>query len=333
MIAKLNAHISMVVSSLQTALWFGTTCRGHRRAKCKVLPFLLALAFMSAQPLAAQEQITVSPSGVVSWEELLLFQQLAPTYRKQLRVVPFMPAPEPRALGEPVETMPPAAPPTLDSYDEGGAALIPVIDDFPALGDNNTSIPPDTMGAAGPNHLMTMLNTEVRIQVKQGNNLSTVTLDTFWTGPGTGLAGDPYDPRLIYDSLSDRWMATVEANPDSAASAVWFAVSDNSDPTGNWIFYAIDADPANIDWADFPDIGVNSTWVAITNNMFPIGPGGFSGAKMWVIDKSTLGGALTVTVFPTRFDLAGGFFGFTLRPAVTFDAAESSLYIVDGGLV
>src|SRR5688572_29639458 len=32
---------------------------------------------------------------------------------------------------------------------------------FQALPDNNTSIPPDTHGAVGPNHVMTVLNTQV----------------------------------------------------------------------------------------------------------------------------------------------------------------------------
>src|SRR5438034_146272 len=40
---------------------------------------------------------------------------------------------------------------------------------FPALGDPNTFVPPDTMGAAGISNVVTMLNTEVRIQDKLGN--------------------------------------------------------------------------------------------------------------------------------------------------------------------
>ena len=33
--------------------------------------------------------------------------------------------------------------------------------------------------------------------------------------------------------------------------------------------------------------GVNSTWIAITNNMFPNAGGVPQGSKMWVIDKAT----------------------------------------------
>jgi hypothetical protein len=57
----------------------------------------------------------------------------------------------------------------------------------------------------------------------------------------------------------------------------------------------------------------------------------FVAAKMWVIDKSTAlaGGALTVTVFSPGFDHAGGAFGTTLKPALTYSAAVPTLYIVD----
>jgi hypothetical protein len=207
------------------------------------------------------------------------------------------------------------------------------VDDFEALGDNNTFIPPDTMGAAGPNHLMVMLNSQVRIQSKTGTNLSTISLSTFWTS-GTGLSGSPFDPRLIYDSLSGRWMAIVDADAKSGASAVWFAISATSSPTSTWTFYGWDVDAADTYWADFPDIGTNSTWIAITNNMFTIAgpPYNFGGAQMWVIDKATAlaGGALTTTVFARGFDVAGGYGGFTLRPALTFDSGEGTLYIADG---
>jgi hypothetical protein len=203
---------------------------------------------------------------------------------------------------------------------------------FPALPDDNRVIPPDTMGAAGPQHLMTMLNSQVRIQNKAGGTASTVSLATFWTA-GTGLSGDPFDPHVVYDSLSGRWMAAVSANGATNNSKVWLAISATSDPTGIWSFFgfaATTSGPAL--WADFPGLGINSRWIAITANMFTVASSGYNGPKMWVIDKTTAlaGGALTVTVFPTGFDrIQGVGSGFTLQPAVTFDAQESALYLLD----
>jgi hypothetical protein len=204
---------------------------------------------------------------------------------------------------------------------------------FEALADNGLVIPPDTMGAVGPNHLVTMLNSDVRVHDRSGAVLTTVSHDAFWTA-GTGLVGDPFDPRLVYDSLSGRWIATADANGNSTQSEVWFAISDSDDPTGAWTFFEF---PAHAGggmpiWADFPGLGVNSKWIAITYNMFTVsGNPSYAGVKMWVIDKATAlaGGTLTVSVFSAGFDVVQGVDGFTLQPALTFDAGEGKLYIVD----
>lgn len=52
---------------------------------------------------------------------------------------------------------------------------------FQAISDTNFPgrVPPDTMGAVGPNHVMTMLNTEVRIQSRSGTTNSTASLSNW----------------------------------------------------------------------------------------------------------------------------------------------------------
>ncbi|GEM_PF-1327747 len=299
---------------------------------------MLASLFFLPQPASAGDvagvtgkTIIVQPAGRVSWADMLKYEALAPKISRPRRVIPFMPAPGGKEIGSPGAkpgslTPQPVSPPGV-SFSSQAPALL---SNFEALPDNNTAIPPDTMGAVGPNHLMTMLNSEVRIQNKDGSGGRRVSLDTFWTS-GTGLTGDPFDPKVIFDSLSNRWIATCDADPGLASSQVFFAISDSDDPTGTWTFYSFTADETGTDWADYPGFGVNNNWIAITNNMFTVSGGSFSGAKMWVIKKSTAltGGPLTVTVFPTGFDNGGGYTGFTLKPALTFDAAQSKLYIVD----
>ncbi len=117
---------------------------------------------------------------------------------------------------------------------------------------------------------MTMLNSDVRIQDKNGIDLGTVTLATWWTS-GTGLSGNPFDPRIIFDSLTGRWMAVVDANArDLVNSATWFAVSLTNDPTGLWSYYTFNMEMPNNSflWQDYPEIGTNQFWIALTNNMF-----------------------------------------------------------------
>ncbi len=312
------AIIAMVTSSIVTVV--------QARNKLSRSDQVLVQEKSKAQEQVSGETVVIEAAGTVSWQEMIHYEATHPIDPEPPTIAPYMQPPEPRELpatGGPARKLPSTVPIPLEPPT--------TLSSFAGLGDNNTSVPPDTMGAVGPNHLMIMLNTQVRVQNKTGGNLSTVTLDTFWTS-GTGLSGDPFDPLIIYDSLSSRWMAIVDADYRQATSAVWFAISDTNDPTGNWTFYGIDADSGDTLWADFPDIGVNSTWIAITNNMFTNASDVFSGAAMWVIDKSTAlaGGPLTLTTFTAGFDAAGGFEGSTLRPALTFDSAESTLYIVDG---
>ena len=293
---------------------------------------VLGLIVPGPAPSAAQESVTVQPTGVVTWDEIVRRDAVQPPAESAPHAVPFMPAPPGREIRavpgprSPAALAPVTPPPTLPQ--SNGPAIAT---NFAALGDNSTLIPPDTMGVAGPSHLMTMLNSQVRIQDKGGGPISTVSLSSFWTA-GTGLAGSVFDPHVVYDALSGRWLATVFANGNSSTSKVFFAISATSNPTGTWSFYGFTADTGGTTWADYPGFGVNNTWVAITANMFTIASmPTFVAAKMWVIDKATAlaGGTLTVTVFPPGFDSAGGASGFTLKPAVTFSAGEPTLYIVD----
>jgi hypothetical protein len=217
--------------------------------------------------------------------------------------------------------------------------------DFFALGDDFVHTPPNPNGAVGPSHVMTMLNSDVRVQTREGTDLSTVTLAEFWT-VGTGLSGTPFNPRLQYDPADARWIATVDADASSATSAVWFAISDGADPTGTWTFYAFDADAADATWAEFPGLASNANWIAITNNMRSIAdppPPGipFKGVKMWVIGKSSAldGEALDVTVFDTGFahspvgcepSFGGGcnLWSFAMMPAVA-PGDGGPMYLVD----
>lgn len=302
----------------------------------RILKTLLIIFYITLLPniIWAKQTIVVQPAGKASWKHLVqaeIDRQFIPAVTEPI-VVPFMPGPGPREIGGYSE-----GPQDSDSYitpfEKGLTPLGPSLNiAFQALPDDNKAIPPDTHGAAGPNHLMTMLNTQVLIQGKNGLTVSgPISLTSFWTF-GTGLSGDPFDPRIVYDSIHSRWIATCDANSRNASSQVFFAISDTSEPTGTWTYYSLDADPADISWADFPGFGVNNTWIAITNNMFTVSANNWAGTKMWVIDKASAlaGGALTVTIFSPGFDVDPTYNtdGFAMQPCVTF-GSESKLYIVD----
>jgi hypothetical protein len=206
-----------------------------------------------------------------------------------------------------------------------------ITESFLGLEDAQATIPPDTMGAVGPNHIVVMLNDRVRIQDRTGTDLGTVSLSSFWA---PALPNAPFDPVVMFDPTSNRWYACVDSHRRSAASQILIAVSSTDDPTGAWSFYSIDVDATDVGWADYPRLGYNSTWIAVSNNMFTVSGNGFLGASLWVIDKASAlvpGGPITVTTFQYGFDNdpVFGTFGASLTPATTHDPGEDTLWIID----
>jgi hypothetical protein len=196
--------------------------------------------------------------------------------------------------------------------------------DFQGLNDANTSIPPDTHGAVGPNHIMTALNTQVRIQSKTGTTVSTVTLNSFFASVGGG--GGTFDPRVLYDPYNNRWICVAVDDAAATTSKVLIAVSQTNDPTGTWNFWGYDHDGANIEWADYPMVGFNKNWIAISINDFTVAANAFSGANCYIFDKSTLyAAAATPTV--TKVDI-GTTLGNVHQPVETYDNTTDTLYVI-----
>ena len=204
----------------------------------------------------------------------------------------------------------------------GGNTSPPPAISFQALLDNNTVIPPDTHGAVGPNHVMTVLNSQVRIQDRAGIILSTVALDLFWLPVGFVSA---FDPKILYDAAENRWIFVAMADAFTDRSAIMVAVSQTTDPTGNWNFYSVDADPNDRDWADYPSLGFNKDWIVVSANMFGI-TSSTNYENIYVFNKTNLytGGAGQFTLLKETSGI-----GFTMVPAITHDSNLAIEYLVE----
>ncbi|RLD54672.1 MAG: hypothetical protein DRJ05_14215, partial [Bacteroidetes bacterium] len=192
--------------------------------------------------------------------------------------------------------------------------------DFSGLEDTGGSIPPDVNGAAGPNHLMVTLNTSFRILDKQGNVISDISIGGFWAGlPG---AGNVFDPKIMYDPYEDRWILVEPSSSDVGSSRLFVAVSENSDPTGNWFLYAFDSDPDNQYWFDYPSYGFNKKWITVSGNMFGAG---FGYNVLFVFDKAAIYNNAEEVSY-TRFSL---YDGFTIVPSIVYDPDLEDMYMVN----
>ncbi|MFN2529857.1 MAG: lamin tail domain-containing protein [Pyrinomonadaceae bacterium] len=210
------------------------------------------------------------------------------------------------------------------------AATFLAQEDGPKIGGSTFTIPPDTQGAVGLDKLFVNTNQNYRVQDKaSGAPLSTVSADSFWASSGgTGF----FDPRIVFDPYHERWILAVDSNSSSANSSIELGISDTSDPAGTYHLFRFIVGCANGsggcsaggEWADFPMIGFNKNWVAISMNMFSIASNINNNSKLLVLDYPTL---LTGSASGTIF--SGLSIGFCNHPAETYDSTEETLYLAE----
>ncbi|MEO8380094.1 MAG: IPT/TIG domain-containing protein [Acidobacteriota bacterium] len=212
---------------------------------------------------------------------------------------------------------------------------------------SSTSIPPDTMGAVGTTHIVSVTNDRMRIQTREGVEVSRMTLTSFWAGVTIkGAAISAFDPKVMFDRFNNRFILISSGNGQNVNSGAMFAVSATADPTGAWYRWAVAADAASTaaggHWIDYPSMGFNKDWIVVNENVFNFGTagGGFWGTQIYVLDKqaayaNTLG---TINVFEAAFvpgctgsatpELELGC-GFTMAPTINEDNATSTVYLVE----
>ena len=184
--------------------------------------------------------------------------------------------------------------------------------------DNQSSIPPDVMGAAGPDYVMTTLNTQVRIHEKDGTPVMTTGLSAFWaTMPGNEST---FDPKIKYDPYNDRWIFVTPSHPNLQLSKLYIGVSQTSDPTGDWNMYYVNTDPTDITWFDFPTVGFNKKWIVVSGNQF----GNDYYRTVFVFNKQDAYDGVANLPY-TRFATTEG---FTIAPAACYDTTLEDEYLI-----
>ncbi len=259
------------------------------------------------------------------------------------RVIPFRRTPRPTvpsASEIPVPSSlapePDAFPPLPNPRSSTVSASFPGLENLPLSG-NRDVIPPDTMGAAGPSHLVSILNSEFGIFSKTGTVLSQISLQSFWASLGTdpGEPADfPFDPKILYDQHSGRFVAVTLDCTVAPHSWVLVAVSASSDPTGTWYKWAIDADLDNLtvqsnNSADYPGLGVDEFNIYITSNMFDAADAA-QHSKVWVLPKAQLLTNPPQPVISWFEFIDPPFSGFSMQPAHSFGSAAAQYFLFEG---
>ncbi|MDY7109012.1 MAG: hypothetical protein SYC29_10295 [Planctomycetota bacterium] len=179
------------------------------------------------------------------------------------------------------------------------------------------SYPPDTCGAVGPNHFLSVVNRVIAAFDREtGDEIIAATLGAF-------LPGSSGDPRVLYDQHSGRWIVLIT----DFSSRIFLAVSSTDDPTGDWFktnFTVSQGSDAGR-WPDYPTLGVDEFGVYTSAYMV----GGGNTMSIFAIDKEPL------IDDPPSLGTVTAFRGLpwegAIQPVHTYGSAEGEYFISRGG--
>ncbi|HVE46631.1 MAG TPA: Calx-beta domain-containing protein [Acidimicrobiales bacterium] len=166
------------------------------------------------------------------------------------------------------------------------------------LADTQT-VPPDSMGAAGPTQFLLGLNGLIRSFNKATGSPDGVidaTMNSFFNSVRTPTFSVT-DPRVRFDRLSGRWIVVAIDKKDNS-NRVLIAVSNTPvlAPTTVFTFFFLQQDqvaPAGDTgfFADYPSLGVDVNALYIGVNQFSGKTGPFAGTTAFVVRKSSVLGS------------------------------------------
>lgn len=159
-------------------------------------------------------------------------------------------------------------------------------DDTIALGQG--FVPPDTVGAVGPNHYVQIVNVAFRIWDKQGKPLTPIKSlgDVFANLPSPCTGSIDGDPIVMYDQLADRWLISEFCVTDAYPNRQLIAISTGSDPTGTYFLY--DFAMPNTKFPDYPKFGLWPDAYYMSANQFDAGGLLFAGSAFFAFNRNKM---------------------------------------------
>lgn len=148
-------------------------------------------------------------------------------------------------------------------------------------------LPPDPVGAVGPNHYVQMVNSHIAIYNKTGGVVTAPkAINSLWASvPNTiCFTHNNGDPIVLYDQLADRWLVsqfTVQETTENYAECI--AISQTPDPTGAYYLYQFDQGPDI--FHDYPKIGLWPDGYYMSTNQFPNDATASVAAGAWAFER------------------------------------------------
>ena len=209
-------------------------------------------------------------------------------------------------------------------------------------------IPPDPIAAAGPEHIVSIVNSSIEWYSKSGmlrfsRPLGDIDRDDDFFDV-LNPQSRPFDPKVIYDQYAGQFLVIALEQDDAGISRILVGISDDENPFGAWYFFAIDSSIfiwPSFTWADYPGLAVDEEAVYITANMFRFGSNNLAGSRLWILEKGDGtggvydGGSSSLTRHDPSAAAGMSSPGITLQPAHVFGpggvAAGVGTFLVNSG--
>lgn len=160
----------------------------------------------------------------------------------------------------------------------------------------NNRVPNDNdMAISNDGKIISVINSTIFVyDLASNTNTLTISLEAFTdtTGPdgdSLNIVGSKFDPKVLYDPDSDRFIILYLNGSTFATSKIIVGFSQTNDPAAAWNLYALEGNPLNDStWSDYPFIAINNNDLFISINTFFNGSqnnSGFAQSTFWQIDK------------------------------------------------
>lgn len=152
------------------------------------------------------------------------------------------------------------------------------------------SVPADCHMAAGFNHIVATINTQLTIHDKQGRLMYHTTLDSL-LGTSAGWSGC-FDPKVRFDAVRNRfYVLALDRHGTQAQSCYRLACSLGPDPTQGWRVWEL-RNELNGMGIDYEELGFGPRGMYLTGNyyQFPGWPAPAMGTRgsCWVLDLNAI---------------------------------------------
>ena len=170
---------------------------------------------------------------------------------------------------------------------KAGSAINPTVT-YQTFGNSQNGTPNDNdLAVSNGGFVVSVLNSNMRVIDTKGKILKNFTLKGL--GQIGGIQNSTFDPRVVYDPISDRFII-VFLNGRDENSSTYVCFSKTNDPTQEWYAYALPGSNLFMDstWSDYPIISISEEDLFITLNMLGNGKGfrdGFIESMIWQVGK------------------------------------------------